>query len=538
MASLRRVLASVEHIHTGDNFVAKIQQSKRRKSLVSKKEPQCAPEAMGAFARAHSVEHFLRYQSKKSTPASLQQSIEQDQEALTTFNQASSFAARPSLSISPSVENLLKAWSTEKLLGGPPGTPARINEESALVALKHLELSSWFSISKPRKELCRDIRQIHRGNIEEWILSYWFDGAESIEDEDLTAEEIDEARELTDEVIRWAGLPLEGSLQKQRRNPRLTCFRLRNDPLPAVHRPLFVYAATSFVLPSLGDRVLSWLGFRPYRSGSMKYWFRPPHASAFHKSGRPRLQSGDPDPLVFIHGIGIGPSMCLPFLKRLVRHVGSESQIFVVDIAAISMRFVDDAPGSTEITSNIVNMLQVWGFSRAHFVAHSFGNFVLAWMLRYQRETVERATCIDPICFLALRSFKELFELQQLRWDHAMNTMELLIKYFVLTELFVCNFCCRCFFWEESQLDMRDLEGIPVLVILESDDLIVQVHSVRRLVLAEQQRRARHARTLDGASSLELLWIDGQPHAGFLGDSEANKEIGLAVRSFHCRTRT
>ncbi len=30
--------------------------------------------------------------------------------------------------------------------------------------------------------------------------------------------------------------------------------------------------------------------------------------------------------------------------------------------------------------------------------------------------------------------------------------MEIAIKYFVTTELFVCNFVCRCFFWEESNL--------------------------------------------------------------------------------------
>ena len=30
--------------------------------------------------------------------------------------------------------------------------------------------------------------------------------------------------------------------------------------------------------------------------------------------------------------------------------------------------------------------------------------------------------------------------------------MEIAIKYFVMTELFVCNFVCRCFFWEESNL--------------------------------------------------------------------------------------
>lgn len=227
--------------------------------------------------------------------------------------------------------------------------------------------------------------------------------------------------------------------------------------------------------------------------------------------------------------------MCLSFLQRLVQNLGQDNPIFVVDLSSISMRFVDEVPGSAEVTTNMVNMLKVWGFEKAHFMGHSFGTFVLAWMLRYQRAAVERISFIDPVCFLTLRVFKECHELQQLRWDSAMNTMEMGIKYFVLTELFVCNFVCRCFFWEESNLDMRDLEGVNALVVLEADDVIVQTHSVRRLVLADQQRRARKATSLAEASSLELLWLEGHPHAGFLVDTEANKELTARLQSFHSK---
>ena len=34
-----------------------------------------------------------------------------------------------------------------------------------------------------------------------------------------------------------------------------------------------------------------------------------------------------------------------------------------------------------------------------------------------------------------------------------MSRMEIVLKYFVMTELFICNFVCRCFFWEESHLE-------------------------------------------------------------------------------------
>lgn len=509
LASLRRVLTSVEHIHTGDGFLAR--------AGYKPEEPDNSTHSRQERRRP-SLELHLRQHGRTSSLDGLDAPV----------------ANSARLSTSPSVENLLRSWSSSNCLISGAQSAAKDQDGSTLRDMKRLEFCSWFSFTRPQR-ICQDITEIRRGNIEEWVLSYWFDGAERARAEDLTAEETIELRQLTDEVIKWVDLPLgDRRTDTSDKNPKLRCFRMRNDPFPAVHRPLFVYVATAWVLPILGHRILAWLGFRPYRSGSMEYWFRPCSTTS-RQSWRPYQLAGDLKPLVFIHGIGVGPSMCLSFLQRLVQTLGQDNPIFVVDLSSISMRFVDEVPGSTEVTTNMVSMLKVWGFEQAHFMGHSFGTFVLAWMLRYQRAAVERITFLDPVCFLTLRVFKECHELQQLRMDSAMNTMEMGIKYFVLTELFVCNFVCRCFFWEESNLDMRDLEGINALVVLEADDLIVQTHSVRRLVLADQQRRARKAASLAEASSLELLWLEGQPHAGFLVDTEANKELTARLQSFHSK---
>ena len=37
----------------------------------------------------------------------------------------------------------------------------------------------------------------------------------------------------------------------------------------------------------------------------------------------------------------------------------------------------------------MANVLKVWGFRHAHFVGHSFGSFLVSWMLRYQPKYVE-----------------------------------------------------------------------------------------------------------------------------------------------------
>ncbi|CAJ1450001.1 unnamed protein product, partial [Effrenium voratum] len=174
----------------------------------------------------------------------------------------------------------------------------------------------------------------------------------------------------------------------------------------------------------------------------------------------------------------------------------------------------------------------VWGLSWAHFVGHSFGAFVVAWVLRYARHVVERTTLIDPVCFLVLKILVQGHELQQVRHDTGMDPMEIAIKYFVMTELFVCNFVCRCFFWEESNLDMQDLEGTKALIVLESEDLIVPTYSVRSLVFAEQSRRAKAGKA-PSETGLELLWVEDQPHAGFLLDMVANEDVCARLAAFH-----
>merc|ERR1712228_696387 len=102
--------------------------------------------------------------------------------------------------------------------------------------------------------------------------------------------------------------------------------------------------------------------------------------------------------------------------------------------------------------------------------------------------------------------------------------MEMGLKYFVLTELYVCNFVSRCFFWEESQLDMDELVDIDTLIVLESEDLVVPTPSVRQLFYAETARRdklARSPKECGGKPALfQLRFFEGQPHAGLLVDAD------------------
>jgi len=480
-----------------------------------------AMEAKERLLSAPSVENFLRYFDE-----------EDDEKDVNSVATSSTLHKTVDMSgISPGRRSL----SVESLLHSrEAASPGMLSKKDAneLQCLKHLELCSWFRQRSRTGEICADAKEIWRGNIEEWVLSYWFDGAES--PRALSEDEFAELQELVDGVVQWAGLG-DGSSAWRGRNDNLRCFRLRNDPFPAVHRPLFVYTLTAFVGPSIGHRSLLNFGFRPYRSGSAEYWFRPPCPgegwAKGHSGDRPHKNKDWHHPVVFCHGIGIGPTMCLPFLQLLVQGLGEDHPLFLVDMGPISMRFSDDVPCAREFAANLVDMLEVWGFKRAHFIGHSFGTFLLSWMLRYQRSYVEKCTFIDPVCFLLLKVLVEAHSIQT-KVDTRADTMEMGIKYFVLTELFVCNFVCRCFFWEESQLDMQDLDGVQALLVLESDDNLVPTHSVQRLVMAELVRRG-HSGPSPRQPGLDVLWIDGQPHAGFLVDAAVNREVNAKLVAFH-----
>lgn len=43
------------------------------------------------------------------------------------------------------------------------------------------------------------------------------------------------------------------------------------------------------------------------------------------------------------------------------------------------------------------------GSSGAHFIGHSFGTIVLAWLVNKRPDLVKHATFLDPVCFLLMK---------------------------------------------------------------------------------------------------------------------------------------
>lgn len=389
------------------------------------------------------------------------------------------------------VEQLLREWDSLKRVTSQNLAPAvmlgekeraameNAMDDAELLALKHAEISGWFF---DRRTGCRwpaaNVAEIHRGNLAEWMAWAFF----HCTPDEVPAQRRHELVQLVDEGAKWAGVEFPTGY-----NPHVQAMRLTMDPIPSEHRPLVYYIVTALAMPIVNNYNLENLGFRRHRSGTLWYWLR-----------RGRGRSAQP-PIVFCHGVGVNLLPYVHFISELLRQMPKGKDIFLVSLPHISMRIKEDVPSSAEMVACLRDMLLSWDHTSAHFVGHSFGSIVVAWMCRNAQETVAVATFLDPVCFLLIKP------------DVCYNFMcrqpetatQLLMHYFVARELYIAHSLSRNFFWYQNLLWPEELQ-VPCMVMLSGEDSIVPAHSVRRYLTGWIERQK--------GNSFRLLWFPNMGH--------------------------
>ncbi|CAJ1328003.1 unnamed protein product [Effrenium voratum] len=405
------------------------------------------------------------------------------------------------------VEQLLREWDSLKKVGSQNMAPAvllseqeRVTVESALdnaelMALKHAEISGWFFDRRTGERwLAAKVAEICRGNLAEWMAWAFF----HCTPDEVPPQRREEMTKLIEEGVQWAGVDFPPGY-----NPHVQAMRLTMDPIPSEHRPLAYYIVTALAMPVVNGYNLEHLGFHAHRSGTLWYWLR-----------RGRGRQGAEPPLVFCHGVGVNLLPYVHFINELLRQVPRGKDIFLVSLPHISMRIKEDVPSSTEMVACLRDMLASWEHSSAHFIGHSFGSIVVAWMARNAKEMVSVATFLDPVCFLLIKPdvcYNFMYRQPQ-------TATQLLMHYFVARELFIAHSLSRNFFWHQNLLWPEELD-MPCMVMLSGEDSIVPAHSVRRYLTGWIQKiRANKQDTF------RLLWFPN------LGHGEMNfGPVGLAA---------
>ncbi|GAB5356287.1 hypothetical protein AAMO2058_000277600 [Amorphochlora amoebiformis] len=243
-------------------------------------------------------------------------------------------------------------------------------------------------------------------------------------------------------------------------NPHVKCMRNSIDPVKTEYRPLLFYFAIWFQnIFSYG--VIRALGYKCKQAGPTRYWWRP----------------GSPDskaqPVVFLHGIGVGISQNLPLLRKLHK----DREVFLVELPWVCLRLGETPPAPDEFVRTIELMLSNHGRwnAGACFIGHSYGTCAIAWVLRTRPQLVRSMVLIEPVCLLLFSyhvCYNFLYNPNNKLWGRT-------AMWLAGSEMSVAYALTRHFWWQSNTLLVSDFPKYAS-IFLSADDFIIPSKYIRK----------------------------------------------------------
>lgn len=108
-------------------------------------------------------------------------------------------------------------------------------------------------------------------------------------------------------------------------------------------------------------------------------------------------------PIVFVHGVGLGPLPYLGFITEMLDN-SNGAPMMVIELPFVSQRLGglsgSTAPHEEKTTAQIADAMAAHDMTQATFVGHSLGTIYLAWLARLRPSLLASLVFIDPITFL------------------------------------------------------------------------------------------------------------------------------------------
>jgi hypothetical protein len=242
--------------------------------------------------------------------------------------------------------------------------------------------------------------------------------------------------------------------------------RLHYDPVLALAKPLVYYAA-SHLVDLCSDGFLALLGFTRRRSGALTYWLlRPPKQSSILAGGG---SGSGKNPIVFVHGVGLGLVTYTQFIVRLVMATPADQPIILLELPHASMKLnVEIIPSMKVVVDCTADILTAHHFPQAHFVVHSLGSFVFGAVQCYAPTIVSSVVLIDPVCF----KLWEPHVMHNFCYRNPTTPMQVAMKHLVTRELTISHFFHRHFYWTECVLFRKDVPKVTHVIVSELDSII------------------------------------------------------------------
>ncbi len=312
-------------------------------------------------------------------------------------------------------------------------------------------LTGWF-FGKP-------LAEIYRGNLDEFLTWALFNTSRP----HCTPEQVSEVE------LEMSGI--EDALNytfSPGYNPTTKCMRNSLDEVKTAYRPLIFYIAI-WCQNIASYAVVSRMGYVAKQAGGTRYWFRPARHSNSN-SNDPKLKKLQP--VVFLHGIGVGISQNLPLLRNL----HEDREVYLVELPWVCLRLGEKPPSPDEFVRTIEFMLSShgrWG-TGACFIGHSYGTYAVAWVLRKRPKLVRSMMLIEPVCLLLFSyhvCYNFLYNPNNKIWGR--SAMWLAGK-----EMTVAHTLTRHFWWQSNTLLVRDFPQFSC-VMLSDNDFICPSRQIR-----------------------------------------------------------
>jgi len=345
------------------------------------------------------------------------------------------------------------------------------------------------------------LADLHEGNVREWLA--WSvcgrdDGGAA------DSEELDEALAMLEAALSTRRQPFTF---RPGFSPRVVSMRLNAD-LPSTHikpRPLFYYAVTDGLLGGLvTPHKMRSRGFTYHVADGLTYWYHPGSPTTCPDS--PPRDTPARTPLVFVHGVGLGPLPYVSFINQLTAQSAGPTMIIELPFVAQRLSGLFKNPQHDSTVQAIECSMARHGINSATFVGHSLGTVYLSWVAQQRPALMASCVFIDPIVFL-LHQPKVA---HQFLYAKPKTTLSAVEHYFIKSEHSIVSYFHRHFFWQDILLWAKDVAHCSTHVVLSREDAIVPVESV--------QRYLRHTRC-------KTTVLEGARHGDFLTRPEMRSAV-------------
>ncbi|KAI5124921.1 hypothetical protein M0805_007349 [Coniferiporia weirii] len=308
-------------------------------------------------------------------------------------------------------------------------------------------------------------------------------------------------------------------------NPSVRTLLLTIDPVNVLSRPLLWYIFVKVANAYLRTWYEMNYGLIYGRFNDLEYLLHVP-------SGYNRKTG--PDPVVFLHGLGLGVFQYQRVLSHILKEL-SHIPLLIPLQPQISQdifhpRFLRPMIRHEKVAC-LAGLLERLGWAGpsikgAHGVtllSHSNGSYSHAWMLKSFPEYITRSCFVDPVTFCSWEGdvcFNFIYRT-------CTTGVELVIRYFVGTELGVANLLQRHFDWLSNTLWFEEIPNVRdprrTLFLLGGKDSIVDAKRIKKYLTSHGVRsglwydpEGRHGQSLlVGSRGIDVVieWIKKNPDA-------------------------